>query len=68
MSAEELLQALALLGTRVWVCCDTIGELRVQSSSDRSVSSIECVLLRTGVDSGLSRLLPFPNQSWGCDP
>jgi len=68
MSAEKLPQALALLGTRVWVCHDMIRELRVQSSSDRSVSFVEYILLYTGVDSGSFRLLSFSNQSWGYDP
>jgi len=52
-------QALALLGTRVWVRRDTIRELRVQPFSGRSVPSIGCVLLHTGGDNGSSRLLPF---------
>ena len=50
MLAEVCLQALALLGTGVWVCRDTIGGLGVQSSSGGSVPSVWHVLLHTRVD------------------
>ena len=68
MFAGVIPQALALLGTKVWVCHDTIKELRVQPSSSRSVSSAGHVLLHTRVDNGSSRLLLFPSRSWGYGP
>ena len=60
MFAGVFLQAPALLGAGVWVCCDTIGGL--------GVPSIGHIPLHTGVDNGSFRLFPFPSQPWGCGP
>jgi len=46
-------QALALLGAGMWVCYDKIGELRVQSSSGKSVPFVEHILSHTRGDSKL---------------
>ena len=57
---EASLQGLALLGTGVWVCHDTIRGPGVQSSSGRPTSSIGCILLRARVDNRSFQLLLFP--------
>ena len=64
----QVLLALALPGAGAWVRFDTIGGLRVQFFSGRSVPSGGHILLHTGVDSRSFRLFAFPSQSWGCDP
>jgi len=53
MFAEAFLQALALLGTEIWVHHNTIGRPRVQFSFGGSVPSIGYILLCTRVDNGL---------------
>ena len=68
MFVETFLQALALLGTEIWVHYDTIKGPRVQSSSGRSVPSVGHILLHTRVDNRSFRLLSFPSQSWDCGP
>jgi len=68
MFAEAFLQALALLGTGVWVHHNAIRGPRVQSSSGGSVPSVGCVLLCTGVDNESFHLLLSPSQSWDYGP
>ena len=65
---EVSLQGLALLGTGVRVCHDTIGGPRVQFSSGGSAPSIGRVHFHTGVDNGSFQLPLFPSRSWGCGP
>jgi len=52
MFVGAFLQAPALLGAGIWVHCDMIGGLRVQSSSGEFVPSVGCVPFHTGVDNG----------------